>query len=70
MRGPRSIIGTLVGAVSTGFSVAFVVALLQLVDSNHQKPFSLVLTQIGATFFWVTVIAAVWLFWRRRSLGD
>ena len=48
-----------------GFGAALFVALSWLVDSNHGRPVSVALTQVGATFFWVTVVAAAWLYFKR-----
>lgn len=53
-------------ALGTGSGAALLVGLSWLVDSNHERPAALALSQAGATFFWVTVLAAVWFFFKRR----
>lgn len=62
----RSIYKLLGQALVIGFGAALFVALSWLVDGNHQRPASLALTQVGATFFWVTVFATVWLYFKKR----
>jgi hypothetical protein len=64
MRSTHKLLGQ---AVVIGFGTALFVGLSWLVDSNHERPVSLALTQVGAAFFWVTVLAAAWLYFKRRS---
>ena len=54
-------------AVVIGFGTALFVGFSWLIDSNHQRSLAVALTQAGAAFFWVTVVAATWLFLARRS---
>ena len=66
MRMRRSPLLTALAAISIGLSGALVVALLKLVDSNHQEPVSVVYGYIGATFFWFALVGGIWLAWKRH----
>jgi len=53
-------------SVSGGLSVALVVGLLKVVDSNHQEPPSVVIGRMAATAIWVSVALAVWITYKAR----
>lgn len=61
----KTVTGILLASVSIGLSVALVVALLQVFDSNHQTPWPVQLQRIGAVTLWVSVLAAALLIFTR-----
>jgi len=58
----KAVTGIILASVSIGLSVALVVALLQVFDSNHRTPWLVELQRIGAVTLWVSVLAALLLF--------
>jgi hypothetical protein len=61
----KVVTGIMLASVSIGLSVALVVALLQVFDSNHQTPWPVQLQRLGAVTLWISVLAAALLIFAR-----